>query len=144
MKKLKFIFITFIVYSISLFILRAKQKKKCNKICWLSVKLNRKGALARDVPFVHSFILHSIFNFFLFMARNNWILWRFQMKKKSNSFLLVLMKMGVLQHTVLYSLTFCILYRIYQFIGYVLNAIFKDYSLCSIYVYIHKNIRSKL
>lgn len=83
MKKLKFIFITFIVYSISLFILRAKQKKKCNKICWLSVKLNRKGALARDVPFVHSFILHSIFNFFLFMARNNWILWRFQMKKKA-------------------------------------------------------------
>lgn len=82
MKKLKFIFITFIVYSISLFILRAEQKKKCNKICWLSVKLNRKGALARDVPFVHSFILHSIFNFFLFMARNNWILWRFQMKKK--------------------------------------------------------------
>lgn len=141
---MKFIFITFIVYSISLFILRAEQKKSVTKyVDSASNWIARELLHVMFRLFIHSsFIPYSIF----------FCLWRViiesfggsKWKKKSNSFLLVLMEMGVLQHTVLYSLTFFILYRIYQFIGYVLNAIFKDYSLCSIYVYIHKNIRSKL
>lgn len=55
------------------------RKIHCNEytcICWLSVKLNRKGVFTRDVPFIPYLRVQS--SFFLlsvaFMARNNWVL----------------------------------------------------------------------